>query len=335
MSRDTPVPLLWRVVAVVLLLALLWELREPAMLVFGAVLFAASLRALADPLAARSGLSPRKAVVLVLLATLLLLAAGLWLIGAPLSEQFGDLRRQLPQAWQAVRGWLERSPVGPWLLSLGDDLRAGALPWSNIASLASRTLQAIAGLVLILLMGLYLALDVALYRNGLVRLFPPARREAVGAALDAAGQALSRWLLGQLVAMAAVGITVAVALLLLGMPMALALGLIAGLLEFVPFFGPIASGALAVLVGFGQGPQQALYVGLVFLAIQQLEGNLLVPLVQRWAVDLPPALAVASVLVFGSLFGAGGVVFGTPLMVVAMVLVQRLYVEGTLERPLP
>lgn len=335
MNRDPRAATLWRVIAALLLIALLWELREPAMLIFGAVLFAATLRALADPLAARSGLSPRKAIIVVLVAILLLLVAGVWLIGAPLSEQFSDLRQQLPRAWQAVRGWLDRSPVGPWLLSLGDDLRAGALPWSNIASLASHTVQTIAALVLILLMGLYLAVDVAQYRNGLVRLFPPARREAMGSALDAAGQALSRWLLGQLIAMVAVGITVAVALLLLGMPMALALGLIAGLLEFVPFFGPIASGTLAVLVAFGQGPQQALYVGLVFLAIQQLEGNLLVPLVQRWAVDLPPALAVASVLVFGSLFGVGGVVFGTPLMVVAMVLVQRLYVEGTLEAPPP
>lgn len=335
MSRDPLAATLWRVIAALLLLALLWELREGAMLVFGAVLFAAALRALADPLASRSGLSLRKAISVVLVTCLLLLVAGLWLIGDPLSAQFGDLRRQLPQAWQAVRGWLDRSPVGPWLLSLGDGLRAGALPWSNIAKLASHTVQGIAALVLILLMGLYLAVDVALYRNGLVRLFPPTRREAVGAALDAAGDALTRWLLGQLIAMTVVGITVAVALALLGMPIALALGLIAGLLEFVPFFGPIASGTLAVLVGFGQGPQQALYVGLVFLAIQQLEGNLLVPLVQRWAVDLPPALAVVSVLVFGSLFGVGGVVFGTPLMVVAMVLVQRLYVEDTLERPPP
>jgi predicted PurR-regulated permease PerM len=128
-----------------------------------------------------------------------------------------------------------------------------------------------------------------------------------------------------------VGAAVALGLTLLGMPMPLALGLIAGLLEFVPFFGPIISGTLAVLVAFGQGPAQALYVALLFLVIQQIEGNVLVPLVQRWAVKLAPALTVAGVLVFGTLFGIAGVVFATPLLVVCTVLVRELYVERVLE----
>jgi predicted PurR-regulated permease PerM len=103
------------------------------------------------------------------------------------------------------------------------------------------------------------------------------------------------------------------------------------LLEFIPFFGPIASGVLAVLVGFSQGPQQALYVALLFLAIQQVEGNVLVPLVQRWAVKLPPVMSLVAVVAFGTLFGMMGIVVATPLIVVLLVLVRRLYVEETLE----
>jgi predicted PurR-regulated permease PerM len=154
----------------------------------------------------------------------------------------------------------------------------------------------------------------------------------VGQALDAAGGALSRWLLGQLVTMVAVGVAVALGLSLIGTSLALALGLISGLLEFVPFFGPFASGGLAVLVAFAQGPEQALWTLGLFLLIQQLEGNLLVPLVQRWAVQLPPALGVGSVIVFASLFGLLGVVFGTPLIIVTMILVKKLYVEDALEK---
>lgn len=331
MTKDLQASTLWRAIAVLLLLALLWHLRQPVMLVFGAVIFAATLRAMADPLAACTRLSSRTATGIVLAALVVLLAAMLWLVGDPLSQQLQDLRQQLPQAWRAVRSWLDGLPFGQRLLMLGDDLQAGELPWSNIAALASRTLQGLGAALLILLMGLYLAFDARLYRDGLVRLFPPAGREAVGSALDAAGQALSRWLLGQLVTMTAVGVAVAVGLMLLGMPMALALGLISGLLEFVPFIGPFVSGGLAVLVAFVQGPQQALWVALLYLAIQQVEGNLLVPLIQRWAVNLPPALAVGAVLVFGTLFGWAGVMFGTPLMVVTMVLVLRLYVERSLE----
>jgi predicted PurR-regulated permease PerM len=180
-------------------------------------------------------------------------------------------------------------------------------------------------------MGVYLAVDLDLYRRGLVRLFPRRHRAPVGDAVDEAGVALTRWMLGQVVLMVTVGAITAAGLALLGMPLALVLGLVAGLLEFVPFFGPVVSGLLAVLVAFPQGPQMALYVGLLVLGVQQLENHLLVPLVQRWAVEMPPVLSLGAVLVFGTLFGIPGVVFGTPLMVLAMVLVRRLYVEQALE----
>src|SRR6185369_14221453 len=126
-----------------------------------------------------------------------------------------------------------------------------------------------------------------------------------------------------------------VGLLAMGMPLALAVGLIAGLFEFVPYFGAIAAALLAVLVAFAQGPTAALKVALFFLVIQQLEGNLLMPIVQRWAVHLPPVMGLLAVVVFGTLFGVAGVVFGTPLMVVAMILTRRLYIEGFLERQEP
>lgn len=323
---------LWRIVLLVLSLVVLWWLRGPALLLFGAVLTAATLRALADPLSSRTGLSPRLAVVLVVLVLSAGTVVGLWLLGDPLAEQLQALRTELPRAWQALRDWLDRQPLGQRLVELAGQIGPDELPWQNIAGLAGKTLSGVGGLVLILLMGLYLAFDVPLYRNGLVRLVPPARRAEASDALDAAGHALKRWLLGQAVIMLIIAVVVASGLGLLGMPLALALGVIAGLLNFVPFFGPIASGLLAVLVAFVQGPQLALYVALLFVGIQQLEGNLLVPLVQRWAVQLPPVLALGGVLAFGTLFGVAGVLFASPLTVVAMVLIQRLYVQHTLEK---
>lgn len=321
----------WRLFAAVLLIVLAWTVRDTLLLVFGAIVVAVLLRALAQPLVERLHLKTRYAVLLVLLALAAVLGAGLWLIGAPLAEQLQTLRGALPEAWAALRGWLQKLPGGERVLQWMADLDQAQLPWKNLATVATAVAGALSSLLLIVLMGVYLALDARRYRDGVVRLFSPERRPAIGAALDATGRALTRWLLGQAVMMVTVGVAVAVGLSLLGMPMALALGLIAGLLEFVPFFGPIASGVLAVLVAFVQGPQQALYVGLFFLALQQVEEAALVPLVQRWAVSLPPVLGLAGVLVFGNLFGPLGVVFGTPLSVVAMVLVERLYVRQALE----
>ncbi len=324
-----------RLLALVLLLGLAWLLRDVVMLLFGAVLFAAALRALARPVT-RLGRLPYKPVfAAVVVGLLLTTGVAVWLLGGPLAEQLQALRTAVPEAWQALQQWLAMRPLGARLLDLTSQWGADDLPWMSIAGLAGQLMRGIGTLGLILLLGVYLAFDVYLYRNGLLRLFPPSRREQVGGALDAAGNALTRWLLGQLVTMLVIGTAVSLGLAVLGMPLALALGLVAGLLNFVPFFGPIASGLLAVLVAFVQGPQQALYVALLFVGVQQLEGNVLVPLVQRWAVHMPPALAVLSVLVFGVLFGLFGVMFGTPLMVVTMVLVQRLYVEQTLEHRTP
>ena len=146
--------------------------------------------------------------------------------------------------------------------------------------------------------------------------------------MTAAGHALRRWLLGQLVSMATIGAMTTIGFYLLGVPLALSLGLIAGVTEFVPFFGPIGFGIFAVLFAFTQGPTQALYVGLLCFAIQQFEGYVLQPLIQRWAVALPPALLVLSVVIFALLFGFMGALLATPLMTVVMIMVRKLYEQA-------
>jgi predicted PurR-regulated permease PerM len=324
--RDNPV-----VRALLLLIGvwLAWRLRDVLLLVFAAAIVAALLRALSDPLSRAAGLSERMSVLVAALALLLVLAACLWALGEPLAHQLQELRTALPRAWAAAREWLEKTPFGLKLLELGDAAsRDVAIPWSRLASVATVATGALADLMLVVLMGVYLALDPGVYLRGLLRLVPPSRRSAVGDALERSGDGLKRWLVGQGVAMAMVGVTVGVGLALLGVPVAPALGFISGLLEFVPFLGAIASALLSILVAFAQGPQQALYVAIFFLVIQQLEGNVVIPFVQRWAVHLPPVLSLLAVVVFGALFGVPGVVFGTPLMVVTLVLVDRLYVRA-------
>lgn len=323
-----------RGVVLLALLALLWELRSVVMLLFGVVVVGAILQALAAPVARWTKLAPRTAVVVVVLLLAAAIALGLWALGEPLGRQLADLRTALPKAWDGLRQFLEKSALGARVLEALQTAGDAAVPWQRLASVATLAGGLVADLVLVIVMGLYLALDPGLYRRGAVRLVPAARRAEVDAALGAAGAALSRWLLGQGVAMLVVGVAVAAGLTLLGVPMAIALGLVAGVLEFVPFFGPIVAGLMAVLVAFGQGPQMALYVALMFIVLQQLENHLLIPLVQRWAVDLPPVLGVLAVVLFGSLFGLAGVMLGTPLMVVTLILVERLYVRRLEGAPL-
>lgn len=321
-------------VAFALLLALMaWQLLDLIMLAFGAVIVATVLRALAAAIERHARVPAKMSVVAALLLVVLMIVTVAWLVGEPLAEQFEVLRQRLPAAVDAVLKWLNSHRIGVAALHYIEQARGNdASSWAiRVAGAAGSTFGALGGAALMLVMGLYLAVAPRVYRDGLVRLMPLSVREHVGEALDACGNALSRWLLGQSISMLFVGVTTAFGLWLLDVPLALSVGVLSGLLAFIPFFGAIAGGLLAVLLGFMQGPETALYVLILAVVIQQVEGNVLMPFVQRWAVDLPPVLGIAAAVMFGVLFGLLGVFLATPAMVVLMVVVQRLYVEGVLE----
>lgn len=318
-------------IAFCLLILLAWRLSDLLLLLFGAVIVAVALGAMAAPLERWLHLSERSAVGIAVALTLIAIAVGSWLVGDRLVEQTNDLRERLPAALAELGKWARSYRIGAALQEVWSGANAEDVPWASVANAATRTLGAIGSIGLLLVVAVYLAANPTLYRRGLVRLVPPDYRARIDEALLASGEALGRWLLGQAVSMLFVGSATALGLALLGVPLALTVGLIAGVLAFVPFFGPIASGVLAVLLAFTQGPTQALYVVGLSVAIQQVEGNLLMPWVQRWAVELPPVLGITATVIFGMLFGLPGVILATPLMVVAMVLVQKLYIEGLLE----
>ena len=319
------------VAAIAVVLLLFWRLRDVVVLAFGGVVLAVALSALVDRVE-RIGLSRLWATVASVLLVILALSIGGWFLGGRLAGEFENLRDRLPDALAALRGWVANQPFGQAALDLWNGFDRESIPWSRLVGAASLTFGGLGNAFLIAILAIYLALDPKLYMRGTVRLLPPSQRERVQHGLRASGEGLAGWLLGQSISMLFVGVTTGIGLALLGVPLAFSLGVVAALLDFVPFFGPIVSGALAVVVAFPQGPSTALYVALLALAIQQLEGSVVAPLVQRWAVSLPPALGLVAVLVFGILFGPLGIVFATPLMVVLMILVQQIYVQDLLEK---
>ena len=185
--------------------------------------------------------------------------------------------------------------------------------------------------VIVLFLGLFLAAEPRLYRDGAIRLFPRARRDRVGKVLDEAGEKMKWWLVGRFITMVIVAVTTAVGLKLIGVPLALVLGLIAGLLNFVPYVGPLVAAVPAVLLAASTDMRQAGLVVLLFVVIQTVEGYVLTPLIDRRMVSEPPALSLGSQLVLGMLAGTLGVMFASPLTVVGLLLVERLYVEDVLE----
>jgi predicted PurR-regulated permease PerM len=322
-------------VGIVALALLAWRLAGVFLLVFGALIAATLLRSVGRLLERHARLPGSWSAAVALLLVLAALGLTGWLVGDRLAQQFSTLRDTLPAAVAAATRWLDGHALGAQVLDGWERLADRGMPWARIAGIAGTTANALGNLLLIVLLGVYLSFNPALYRRGLLRLVPLPQRPQASAALDAAAQALGRWLMGQGLSMAFVGAATGIGVWLLGLPMALPLGIIAALLDFVPLIGPIAAGIVVVVFAFLAGPEQALYAALLCLAIQQVESYLLMPLLQRWAVSLPPVLGLVAVVVFGLLFGVMGVVFATPLIVVLMVLVQKLYVEGVIERGTP
>jgi predicted PurR-regulated permease PerM len=317
--------------ALLALALLLWRIAYALLLAFGGVLFAVVLRGFADKLRAWTGLGMRASLAVVCAVFFGALALAALTIGPAVAGELGQLQETLAASVQELRAYLEKTPWGRQLLEM---MELGAQHGGTLVAAAAGLLRgafdALLALVLIFFVGLYLAFSPGVYVEGFVRLFPKARQDRLRETLHAAGQSLWLWLLGQLAVMLAVGVLTAVGLALIGVPLALALGLIAGLLEFIPFLGPFLAAIPVLLVAFSVDPITALYAGLLFLGIQQLEGNVLTPLVQRRAVDLPPVLLIIATLAFTLLFGIMGAIFAAPLLVVVVVLIKMLYMEDVL-----
>jgi len=320
-------------VGIVALVVLAWRLADVLIIVFGGIILAATLRALTNFTVRHTPLSDHLALAVVILLLVALIAFAVWLVGAQVSTQLQELFKLLPDAVGRTRAWLEGLPIGKQLLNfMASAKEEGSGSLSGVAKVASGTFSALTDALVMIFLGLYLAADPDLYRRGVLHLVPVGGRKRALLALDASGEALRKWLMGQLAAMVAVGCLTFAGLSLLGIPLASALALIALMLEFIPFIGPILSGVPAVLVAFTVGPTEAFYVVLLYLAIHQIEGNVIMPIVQKWAVKLAPALGIVAIVMFGLLFGLPGVLFAVPLMVVVIALVKTLYVDGALER---
>lgn len=312
-----------------------WYLRHVLVLAFGAVLFAVILRSAARPLKSHLRLSDSLALTLAVVLILGAVAASLATFGAQIAAQAQLIAEALPRALDELKAFA--SSIGPtgWIEEQVRELATD----SGLAGTFGRLLMSlgdgVTNLIILIVGGIFLASRPDLYRVGLIKLVPESGRGNAATALDDCNRALRLWLKGRLLAMVLVGFATGLGLWLIGVPSYLALALAAALLEFIPFFGPVLAAVPAILLALLESPMQAALVAALFLLIQQLEGNLLTPLIQQHAVELPAALLLFSLLAFALLFGLIGVLLAEPLTVALFVLVKRLYIREALHTKTP
>jgi predicted PurR-regulated permease PerM len=238
---------------------------------------------------------------------------------------------QQPAAPQAAPGdtgaatAAAQRPDGPLSDRLGRQVSGVA---KYLFPFLSSTFAVFAGIILIIFLAIYIAAEPDVYHGGLMHLFPHHARKRAGEVLSAVATVLRKWLVTQLIAMLVIGTITTVILVLLDVKAAFALGALAGLLEFVPTIGPLLSAIPAVAMGFLDSPDKALAVAIAYGAIQFLENHLLIPLLMKGGVNIPPALTVVSQALMAMLFGFLGLMVAVPLLAAIMVPVKMLYVEG-------
>jgi predicted PurR-regulated permease PerM len=337
-ARDTPYRLVVKSLIAgafigLLVLALL-RLLDVLVLVFGAVVVATLLRGLADAIERRTRLDSNWSLAAAILLVVAVFSVAGFLFGAQLQTDLGAVADTLSASWEALRLRVAGLPGGRDLAAAMHSAHVpsgsfvprliGAVNW--LANAAIDLVVVVFGIV-------FIAADPGLYRRGLALMFPRRHRPLAEEALVDAGHALRQWVVGLFVVMVFIGVFCGLGLWLVGVPSAAGLGLIAALFELIPYLGPIISAVPVALVAAAQGPE-TMWLGLaVMLVVHWVEAAVVAPLAARRTVSLPPAVSVFGVIAGGTLFGPIGLVFAAPLLVVALVLVKRLWVEEALHTP--
>jgi len=320
------------ILLVIVLALATWMFAGVLLLAFAGVLLAVLFRHSALALSRHAPLPVGAAMAVIFIAFIVVATLVIIVAGPRITSELGEVAESLPGALDAVQTSIAETTWGNYLLeTLSNDEEGGG--WNAIGMLGgtvTTVLGTLANLVVLLTVAVFLSIDPDLYRRGFLHLIPKDRRARSREVLDALGNALWRWLLGQSIDMIAVALLTGLGLWLIGVPVPVALGLIAGLTNFIPYLGPFLGGIPATLIAFSQSPMDALYTAGLFLVIQQIEGNILMPTIQRQATSLPPALTVLAVIAMGGLFGIGGALLATPMLLVAIIVVRMLYVEDVL-----
>lgn len=329
------------IIALVISLYILWQLREVLLLIFAAVVLATTLNRLArrfQSLGIKRGLAVLLAVAIFWVGVVCFF----WLIVPPFVQQFHELTYRVPQGFERFNAWVDerRTYIPPQLLPYIPDLNSlieQAQPLfnrllGNSFAFVSGSLEVVLKILLVLVLtGMFLA-NPHDYRKVFIRLFPSFYRSRVNGILDQCEVSLEGWVTGAAIGVSVVGIMSLVGLSILGVKAALALAVLAGFMNLIPNLGPTMSVLPAMAIALLDNPWKALAVFILYFVIQQVESNFITPVVMAHQVSLLPAVTLISQLFFVTFLGFLGLFLALPLTVVAKIWVQEVLIKDVLDQ---
>ena len=321
LRREAQKAAIW--IGMALLAVLIVLFAQPLLVIFGGIVFAAMVdggaRLLGRVLPIKRGW--RITIVLVLTFAFLIWAA--WFTGSQIAAQASQFPGLIEAQLERLMGWAQSHGVEVDTKDFNALLQQMTTGFGPVTRALGGIIGGLTTLFLIVVLGIYIALEPRLYERGIAWMLPVNERPYLAETLGRMASALRRLLAGRLLGMVIEGVATWAALELYGVPMAALLGLLTGLLAFLPNIGAPISGALMILVGFSGGTSMALYCLGVYIVVQTVDSNIIIPMVAKKTVDLAPALVLGAQLVFGVMFGILGLALADPLVAMLKILLER------------
>lgn len=310
-------------IGLVALLALAIYLSEALMIIFGGMVFAALIDGGARLLGRILPIGRGWRIALVLVLALSFIVWIVLFAGTQIAAQAAQLPGTLQAQALKMIDWLQAHGATINTQSMENLIEKLVGGVGQLTSAVGGVIGGFTTAFLIVVLGIYFAAEPQLYRRGFAWLLPVSEREHFEHTARIMGRTLRRLLAGRILGMVIEGIGTYILLSIYGVPMAGLLGLLTGLLAFLPNIGAPISGTLMILVGFSGGTNMGIYCIIVYLAIHIIDGNLIVPLIAKQAADLAPAVVLGAQLIMGTLFGILGLVLADPMVAMIKVLLER------------
>ena len=321
LRREAQKAAIW--IGMALLAAMVVFFAQPLLVIFGGIVFAAMIDGGARLLGRALPIGRGWRIMIVLVATAAFLVWAGYFTGSQIASQAAEMPAIIERQVGRLLGWARGHGFN---VDTGDF--NGIM--QQMATGVGPVTRALGGLIgffttmfLIVVLGIYIAVEPRLYERGIAWMLPVEERPYLAETVNRMASALRRLLAGRLLGMAIEGVATWLALAAYGVPMAALLGLLTGLLAFLPNIGAPISGALMVLVGFSGGTEMGLYCFAVYVVVQVVDSNIIIPMVAKKTVDLAPALVLGAQLIFGVMFGILGLALADPLIALAKILLER------------
>ncbi len=312
---------------IILSLLLFKAIFSVLLLVFAGVLIAIYFYGVAGLFQRYFHWPAKLSIILSVVLNILLLAGFFWFIGARIQQQVAQLSDTLPATIENAKTRIGENPVGRKLLEKYGSSGNSSKTLAAAGSFFSSSFGILSDLYIVILLALFFTASPGLYRKGIISLLPVKAKEKGDEVLTKIRGILTKWLKGQIIGIFVIAILTGIGLLIIGMPLVLTLSLTAGLLNFIPNFGPVIALVPAVLIAFMQGTTTALIVAGMYTLVQIFQSAVSQPLVQKKMANIPPALTIVAQVGMGTLGGFWGVLLATPTIAILMVIVQELYVN--------